>query len=299
MYGLSGDPTVSPDRFAVLDTMLALREEQLMSPEPSKTWFRIWMLAILMILVAIAGMHWLSWSHLAASVCEALLIAGILTLAVDPLVKRDLLREASQGIFVHLLGFEHHPQVKDKLKDIVYGTKILRTKLHNTMTVEEEDGGFLVTIDYDSEIINATNLPVNYEPAIDWDMAHRPEMLRMSFTSSDGKVKWTEKNVPLDEIEPGVQKASPHRVSLQPNERGGVVYKGSGTFRVFTKHAYLITYTGIPTLITSTRVILPDGYEASATKADIQNEDYWEWNGIRMPGYHTTIRWRKREGEWL
>jgi hypothetical protein len=88
-------------------------------------------------------------------------------------------------------------------------------------------------------------------------------------------------------------------VTLQPNARGGILYRGSGTFRVFTKHGYVITYTGIPTLQTSARAIVPDGYDVSATKADIQNENYWEWNSIRMPGDHTTIRWRKHGAEWL
>jgi hypothetical protein len=270
-----------------------------MTAEAEQRWFRIWMVALLMIVAAIALMHFFPANRFASSAGDALMIAGILALVVDPLLKRDLLTEASRGIFFHILGFDHHPQVKDKLKEIVYGTKLLRTKLHNTVTVEPKDDGFLVTVDYESEILNSTNLPVNYEPSIDWDMAHKPEMLRMSFTSSDGKVKWTEKCVPLEEMEPGVQKASPHRVTLQPNSRGGIVYRGSGTFRVFTKHAYVITYTGIPTLQTSTRAIVPDGYEVSATKADIQNDNYWEWNNIRMPGYHTTVRWRKRGGEWL
>jgi hypothetical protein len=160
-----------------------------MTTEPHKSWFRIWMLALLMMAVSIVLMYFLPQDRLASSAGDALMIAGILALVVDPLLKRDLLTEASRGAFFHILGFDHHPQVKDKLKDIVYGTKLLRTKLHSTVTIEPKDDGFLITVDYESEIINCTSLPVNYEPSIDWDMAHKPEMLRMSFTSSDeGKV---------------------------------------------------------------------------------------------------------------
>lgn len=269
-----------------------------MAIEPEKPWFRIWMLAAIMIAAAAAMMYWLPDGRFTSSTADALLIAGVLALGVDPLLKRDLLMEASRGIFFHILGFEHHPQVKAKLQDIVYGTKLLRTKTHTVVTIAPQADGFLLTIDYETEIINPTHSKVDYEPRIDWDMAHKPEVLRMSLTSADGKVKWTETNVQLNEYEPGVQQAKPHVVRLLPSTKCAV-YRGSGTYRIFTKHGYLITYTGIPTLLTSTRVIIPDGYQVSATKADVHNDNYWEWSGLQMRGDHTTIRWRKNGGEWL
>jgi len=257
------------------------------------------MLAVLMISIAVVLMYTVTNNRVVAAGSDALLIAGVLALGIDPLLKRDLMTEASRGVFFHILGFDHHPQVKEKLKEIVYGTKLLRTKVHTTVTVEPKDDGFAVTVEYDSEIMNATNLPVSYEPSIDWDMAHKPRVLWMSFTSSDGKTKWTEKNPELKEPEPGLQKLSPHRVTLQPYIRGNTTYKGSGCFTIFTKHAYFILYTGVTTLKTSTRAFVPDGYEVFCSNADVENENYWEWDSIRMPGEHTNIRWRKRGGEWV
>ena len=285
----------------LLDNMLSNsgKMEHSMTIRQQKHWFRIWMLAALMIGAAIAVMYAIPENRFASAGADALLIAGVLALGVDPLLKRDLLTEASRGVFFHILGFDHHPQVKEKLKEIVYGTKLLRTKLHTTINVEPQDDGFLVRVEYESEILNSTNLPVTYEPSIDWDMAHKPQVLWMSFTSSDGKVKWTEKNPALEESEPGVQKISPHKVTLQPHMKSGTTYRGSGSFTIFTKHGYFILYTGLPTLQTSNRAFVPEDYEVSGTKADVENENYWEWNSIRMPGYHTSIRWRKRGGDWL
>lgn len=269
-----------------------------MEAEPPKPWFRIWMLALLLIAIASVMMFRFRDNRFASSTADALLIAAVLALGVDPLLKRDLLREASRGIFFHILGFEHHPQVKDKLRDIVYGTKLLRTKVHQNLLIEPVRDGFSITVDYETEIVNSTNIPVSYEPAIDWDMAHKPEVLRMSLTSNDGKVSWTEKNLALREDEPGVQIAKPHRVRLQPASKG-VVYQGSGRYKIFTKHGYFITYSGLPTLQTSTRVAIPEEYEVSATKADVCNENYWQWDELQMRGDHTTIRWRKKGGDWL
>jgi hypothetical protein len=131
--------------------------------EPDKHWFRIWMLALLLIAAGIGGMHFLPGNHLVFAVAEAFLIAGILALAVDPLVKRDLLREASRGIFVHLLGFEHHPQVKDKLKEIIYGTRLLRNRVELVVTVETAPDGFWITVDYErrSSMQPTFRLPMN------------------------------------------------------------------------------------------------------------------------------------------
>ncbi len=269
-----------------------------METEPPKHWFRIWMLALLLIAAGVVMIWQFPSNRIASTAGDAVFIAGVLALGVDPLLKRDLLTEASRGIFFHILGFEHDPQVKDKLRDIVYGTKLLRRKLHTKLTIEPTHDGFWITVEYESEIVNSTNNPVSYEPSIDVDMAHKPEVLRMSLTSNDGKVKWTEKNLALREYEPGVKIAKPHRVQLQPGSRG-VVYCGSGIYKIFTKHGYFITYSGLPTLQTSTRVVIPEEYEVSATKADIYNENYWQWDEIQMRGDHTTIRWRKKEGEWL
>jgi hypothetical protein len=292
--------TLEPLERVLLDNMLATAkpEERNMESEAPKNWFRTWMLALLLILAGIAMIKWLPDNRVVSTAADALLIAGILTLGVDPFLKRDLLTEASRGIFFHILGFEHHPQVKAKLQDIVYGTRLLRTKAHTIVSVAPQADGFLLTIDYETEIVNPTPAKVDYEPRIEWDMAHKPEVLRMSLTSADGKVKWTETNVQLNEFEPGVQQAKPHLVRLLPSTKCAV-YRGSGTYRIFTKHGYLITYTGIPTLLTSTRVVIPDGYEVSATKADVYNDHYWEWSSLQMRGDHTTIRWRKIGGEWL
>lgn len=77
-----------------------------------------------------------------SSAAEALLIAGLSALGVDPLLKRDLLREASQGIFKHMLGFEHLPEVKDKLEQSVRETKLIRKSIDLRCEIEPRDGHF-------------------------------------------------------------------------------------------------------------------------------------------------------------
>jgi hypothetical protein len=67
----------------------------------------------------------LPW-HFWQSLGEATIIAAILILFVDPMIKGRLLREASQGIFHYLLGFDHRPEIKERLKTLVFDTKLFR-----------------------------------------------------------------------------------------------------------------------------------------------------------------------------
>src|ERR1700688_400608 len=201
----------------LLDNMLSTSRpmECSMTIAPTNSWFKSWMLAVLLIVVGFAMMWRLSNYRIASTAADAFVIAGILALTVDYFLKRDLLTEASRGIFVHLLGFEHHPQVKEKLKEIVFETKILRTQCRMVLTVEPRvEGDFVLTLDYDSEIINPTATPVDFQPFAEWDAAHKPEHLRMQFMSTDGKIAWTDKNVKLVESEPGVLVTKVRKVQL-------------------------------------------------------------------------------------
>jgi hypothetical protein len=270
-----------------------------MNIEPQKPWFRIWMFATLLIIAGVAAIKYLPENRVISTAADAVLIAGILALAVDPLMKRDLLAEASRGIFVHLLGFEHHPQVKDKLKQIVFETKLLRNRLSNNVTIEPLNDGFLITVDYETEIVNPTNTTIPFEPFIEWDASHRPTVPRMTFVATDGSQEWTEINVPLREDDPGVLSAKPHKVDIKPHSKGGISYHASGTYTFFTKHGYMLQYMGLPTLSVMFRVNVPEGYEVSASKGDVHTGNYWEYSGIRMVGEHIGIRWRKTGEDWI
>jgi hypothetical protein len=117
----------------------------------------------------------------------------------------------------------------------------------------------------------------------------------MPVTSSDGRVKWIERNVQLEELEPGVQIAKPHKFMIRPSPTG-VTYRVNGKHKILSKHGHFITTMGRPTLTTSLRVNISDEYEGSATKADAQNGNYWEYNHIFMRGDHVTVRWRRHGG---
>ncbi|MGA7557772.1 MAG: hypothetical protein WBV60_05075 [Terriglobales bacterium] len=270
-----------------------------MAIEPKRNWMRGWMLALLLIIGGLVLIWQFPDNRIISTAADAILIAGVLALTVDYFLKRDLLTEASRGLFVHMLGFEHHPRVKDKLKEIVFETKLLREEIRETLLVEPCDSGFWVTATYETDIVNPTNNPVSIDPGIEWDVAHKPHLVQMSFTSSDGKVKLSSKDMTLHEKEPGLLTAKLRRIEFRPVSTG-VTYRGSGSFKILCRHGYYMVIIGrVPTLKTCIRVEVPDGYEVSAAAPDVRNGNYFEYDSIKMPGDHITVRWRKKDGEWL
>jgi hypothetical protein len=260
---------------------------------------RIWMFAVLLIGVGIIAIWKLPPYFLLDKIAEALIVAGVLALFVDPLLKRALLVEASRGIFVHLLGFEHRPEVKDKLKELVFETKLLRKTLDLHCLVEERvDGYFDFTVEYDTEIINPTNNAIDYVPRMDFDKAHKVEVLQMTFTSSDNKYRWHGRPEPKErEREPGVDVILGKTFTIQPESKG-VAYKVHGHYKILLRNGYSQFYCGRPTLRTTMRAKAPAGYELTTTPATVENSNYWQYDSIQMLGDHITLRWRKTGGEW-
>ncbi len=234
------------------------------------------------------------------AIAEALMIAGLLAIVVDPVLKSNLFKESSRGIFVHLLGFELHPQVKDRLQSIIFNTKLIRETCELRYTIEPQDGYFFLTVEYDTKIINPTHTTIPFTPSMEFDMAHKAEIFEMSFTSSDGECKYHQKYPQLIEIEnqPGVHRVEIGTFNIEPIEKN-ISYRGNGKYRIKSLYGYSEIKMGSPTLRLSIRVNAPEDYEVGASPSDVVNGNYYEYNNFRMPGEHVIVRWRKKGGEWL
>jgi hypothetical protein len=282
------------------NSLLGRPEKSQMNTAHSPINWKMILFAILLVAIGILTMYCLRRCELAKGIGEALIVAGTLSFGIDPLLKRDLLEEASRGIFIHLLGFEHHPQVKDKLREIVFGTTLLRAKCDIQCWIEIKDDSFLFTAEYTQELVNPTNNPIDYQQSVEWDMAHKAKMIEMSFHSSDGKYKWSSSDIEVKETpDQGVNTAKGKKFTIQPSSKN-VSYKGIAKYQIKTLHGYVTFNMGRPTLNLTLRAIgIPPGYEVRASPSDIENQNYWEYTGIRMRGEHVTMRWRKIGGEWL
>ena len=72
-------------------------------------------------------------------IADALLIAGLLTVIVDPFLKARLFREVSSGTFQYLLGFAQPPEIQDAMRRLAFETKLYARDLRLRYRIERED----------------------------------------------------------------------------------------------------------------------------------------------------------------
>jgi hypothetical protein len=79
-----------------------------------------------------AGMYvrkapWLSeWKDVLGAACDALLIAAFLSLAVDPILKKELVTDAAKDIFWYAFGYSLPEEMRRFMNELMMRTKIVR-----------------------------------------------------------------------------------------------------------------------------------------------------------------------------
>src|ERR1039458_3682496 len=94
-----------------------------------------WLWAVLFLMVGAYLVHrWpvLGFPH---AFGEFLLLAGGLTITVDPYLKRKLQREAAEDIFHHLLGFDLPLEIRETLRDFLLHNRHYRENANIDVTV--------------------------------------------------------------------------------------------------------------------------------------------------------------------
>ena len=99
----------------------------------------------------------------------ALLIAGILTMTVDPFIKRRARAEATRDIFHHLLGFNLPLIIRERLQEMVEKTKLYRrgTTLH--MVMSESGDSVVFDVEMEFEVVNPTPHALDFEPLLQFE----------------------------------------------------------------------------------------------------------------------------------
>lgn len=155
-------------------------------------------------LVLVGGLGFcLSGEHSAStalhSLFEAIAIAGVLTLAVDPFLKRRLAKEASLDIFHHLLGFGLPPEIQERLKEIVLNTKVYRKDMEITCAFgTRENGRVGIQFEYKFFVVNPSHRRAEFHQVLKFFKQENPKII--SVQCSGGKASYG-KSLALKEME--------------------------------------------------------------------------------------------------
>ena len=101
--------------------------------------------------------YWVT--HFVDDLIVALFIAGLLTLTVDPFIKKQARKEAMRDIFHHMLCFSLPDKIRERLQEIAETTKLYRKGMKQHI-VMSGDGDF-VAFDVKTEfyVVNPTKHP--------------------------------------------------------------------------------------------------------------------------------------------
>jgi hypothetical protein len=220
----------------------------------------------------------------------ALVIAGILTATVDPIIKRKARAEATRDIFHHMLGYSLPLVIRERLQKIVEETKFYRQNSTMYMSLVEEKDLLAFYVQQEFEIVNPTPHSLNFVPLIQFEKGEHAEL---------GSVTC------FEQLGYGMNAA------LTPLSLGSLEYRGlplpiqSKGSRRF-KYEYVVRYpTSLgffypnfqyPTIGLSLTIRAPEGINVRATTAEYQAQGEWRY-GTRlfMPQEHLDIVWDKVE----
>ena len=241
------------------------------------------------------GFVFIKWVHVSVvkQLGEALIIAGVLAIAIDPLVKGKSLRSATRDIFHHMLGFQLPLKIQDKLQEIVLGTKWYRenTIMHCTISEVGEFLRFDVEMEY--EIVNPTQHTREFRAELQFEAGEQPTLKSVICFE---KPKY----------------GNGAKLIEDPKQPKSLVYKGkvikiSSQGRLRFKYEYSITYPiaigymypnfVYPTIGLALTIKAPSDIVVWAPSAQSESAGEWRYTKLFMPGDHLEVRWWIRRVE--
>jgi hypothetical protein len=225
---------------------------------------------------------------------EATFIAGLLVLFVDPMLKGRLLREASRGIFHYLLGYDQQPEIKDRLQQLVFDTKLFRKNFYMKCTFTPEQNSMRLDLDCSFEIINPTNEPQNYTHCVQCERVENPTVRALTLISEKDSYSVIPELKPKKD-DPFALEASAGDIEIQPMSKGRTYRFGSNFSMIYPLEFFYAVHVGTPTITMTVEVVPLDGFEINASPCPIFTKNIWKHDKLFMPGEHIDVRWERKK----
>jgi hypothetical protein len=223
-----------------------------------------------------------------------LIVAGILVLLIDPFLKERLLREASEGIFHYLLGFDQQPEIQERLKKIVFTTTLFRKNFHVKCVLIPENDKMRLDMDVSFDVFNPTDQIREYIHASQFENVEHPKSHVMALISQAGSyskisVLFSPKN---DDIE--VLEANAGPTTIKP-EREKISYRFSHKLSLsYPLEFFHAIHVGTPTIGMTLEVVPPEGFKVTASQTPTCTENIWRYDRLFMPEEHVNLRWERK-----
>jgi hypothetical protein len=222
---------------------------------------------------------------------EALIIAGVLTITVDPFVKGKARREAIRDIFHHMLGFSLPLPIRDRLLTIVKETNLYRenTTMHCVVSEAGESLQFEIEMEY--EIINPTQHTIVFEPLVQFEKGEHP-VLKSVTCFGESEYGSDAALTPNSSQELNSLEYRGRQVKIPPGQKRRFKYEYTTQYPISL--GYYFQNFQYPTIGLALTVKHPATLAITASPAEFQSVGEWRYTKLFMPQDHMDIRWEKR-----
>lgn len=190
-----------------------------------------------------------------------------------------------------MVGFDQRPEIRERLKTIVFNTKLYREGFEIKCRIERHAGG-RAKLNFQTSfyVLNPTLEDQKYTHSVQFEEGEQPTLEEFSFVPTDGRGKYQRTgSLSQKSDEPEVlERAATVTVRAGTNEKFKFVNRFTVTL---PEHFYYVCNFGYPTMGACLEVESPD-FVVTASPADVQQANRWQYNRLFMPEEHIQIRWR-------
>lgn len=228
------------------------------------------------------------------SFCETSIIAGIVTLTVDPFLKKRLIKETSKDIFHHLLGIDLPPSIRDSLSDQLTHTKQYREDVEIDADVKTVDREAVLTITSRGKVVAVKDCVVSQW--VSFEESERARLLEASLTGHpDRRNDYAKKEADLKLVENKnesmVWEWHGPAINLKKNQKlnSNIKYQ----IRRGTSDFFALNFA-VPVVRPRVRLSASSDLQitASFTENIIGNE--YTYEKVFLHGDHIQIRWKPK-----
>jgi hypothetical protein len=265
--------------------------------DATKNWFGEWLGTLIGLAVLGGGVFGLVRGHgdLCYRLSDAAIVAGVVTVAVDPFVKRKLVGEISKDIFRYLLGFELPKAIRDALQDHLFKTANYREDVQIEAEVASVGDHVDVVMTATGKVVAIKDCKYNQYAA--FEESEQGQVLGASIQGNRDSSKdyvLTSDNIVLlpKPDEPMVFEWNGATVEMRAGEKL--------SYRLQTKiqrarFDFLVQNFGAAILGgTIVRVSGSDDLEVTASKSERLTGNEYSYERVFLPGDHIQIRWKPR-----
>lgn len=254
-----------------------------------------WMVGIALLAIGYFLLRWWKRIEIVSPIAEAILIAGILTLFVDPFLKGRIVKEASKGIFHWLLGFHQPAKIQERLQRLVTRERLIRRNFKLNCELCRSNGHILLKCEYEFEVFNPSNETEKYVQEIDFEPSENPQVGRLVFISAhDSNENYDRAGGPyrLKPDDPWVHSWKGPEVSISPKLDG---YHFSGTYSLeYSEEDFHSQVFGRTTDGLTLSVKHPEDLEVTASYTPYHSGGVWRYDRLFMQEEHVNIRWKPK-----